>query len=74
MVVEPWVMWIFAAFTACLSMYLFIGNLLELLLPQLFMTLNSDILLSCVLLCPLTAADLGVFCGQSVLPGVDRCV
>lgn len=31
----------FAAFTACLSIYLFIGNLLKFLLPQLFMTLNS---------------------------------
>lgn len=35
------VMGTFAAFTACFSMYLFIGSLLELLLPQLCVTLNS---------------------------------
>lgn len=67
------VMGTFATFTACLSIYLFIGNLLKLLLPQLFKTPNLLLPLS-LLLCPPIAADPGVVCGQSVLPGVDGCV
>lgn len=65
-----------AALTACLSIYLFIGNLLKLLLPQLFMTLNSLVTFYFCLFpsCPLIAAHPGLVYGQSVLSGVDRCV
>lgn len=55
------VMGTFAAITACLSIYLFIGNLLK---PLQFVTE-----LWYPLLC--IAANPGVVCGQSVLPGVD---